>query len=226
MITRNFTDLVQELALEAGEDTSDAQVMGQFEAWLEEGYVTATSNARFLWQNGVTILTIMQGKPEYTLDADVAEITLITEPEGNQKIGYNTAEDLAQLGIDFEASGEPQYWFYSGVDSDTSGKKITFVPNPIRTKNLTIRTLLSPYDIRNTKVIPAPIEIIMLVKQYVRAMYQYNDDRTELYNQSITKFYEQLAAYNARYVQPRRSASRLKVKTLPRNAQAGAASED
>lgn len=218
--------LADELATEAGEQYSNVLVASQFQKWVKEGYFRVIGNARFLWQNESYDVVLSSGVSEYTLSPEVAEVKVIRDKSSNKKIGYNTEEDLAQADVDFEESGTPTYWFYSGQDTSTTALKVTFVPVPNSTLTFQVRALTRPTDLSASSTIPMPEHLVDLVRVYVRAMYMYYDGQLDAYTATMQDFTQGTQIVIARYNSRRRSESRMASRRLPRVPQAPAADQD
>jgi len=214
----------QGMAQEAGEDFGDVQVRAQYIAWCKEAYISTAATSRALWSNASVQLVTTNGVAEYTLDTSVAEIKIMRDRSTEVVLGYNTEESLARLGTDLEEVGMPMYWHYSGIDSTTTGLKVTLVPVPDAIYNFDVRVLSRPPDLGDATVIPLPPEYVELMKHHVRAAYRMNDDQVQLAQSELQVYTQLLLAYNSRYTQPRQIQSRLRIKQLGGTKQAAAAS--
>ena len=218
-----LNDFSNGLSDEAGEDFTDAGVAALFKAWVKEAYIRTASSARFLWQNESFAQATTSSVAEYTLDATVAEIKAIRNISTEMHIGYTTEETLSRLGTDFEATGSPTHWFYSGIDATSTALKITFVPVPDATYNLDIRALIRAVTLGDATIIPLPVEFVEIMRDYVRSMYQLNDDRTQLSQLSMQSYQQALFAMIQRYTSVRSASSGLRMKRNLQGAQQGPA---
>lgn len=227
-MAKTLLTFATEVANEAGEDFGNAQVSTLFKNWAKEAYINTAASSRFLWTNSNYVITTSVGVGEYTLDADVAEIKAIRIKGGSvdSSLGYNTEESLLRLDINIVEVGVPLYWYYSGINENTTAFKIKVVPIPDAVYSLGVFALSRPADLGDSTVIPLPPEFIETMRVYVRAMYQLNDDRIQLAQQSFQQYEQKLLAYVSRYTAPRQVQSRLKIKNLAGNRQAPAASAD
>jgi hypothetical protein len=223
-MTTTLDAFANQMADEAGEDYTDAQVALLFKQWSKEAFVNTAASSRFLWTNAAFDLTTSIGVSEYTLDATVAEVKALRNKTTEALLGYNTEESLIRLNIDFEESAAPKYWFYSGIDTTSTAFKVQLVPVPDAVYNLQIRALTRPTDLGDSTVIPLPVEFVELLRMFVRAMYQHNDDKIQLAQQNLQVYQQTLLAYVTRYTAPRQVQSGLRVKNIAGNNQAPAAS--
>lgn len=105
-----------------------------------------------------------------------------------------TKEQLMEGAVDFEASGEPVFWFVDSFDQSSQDYIIRFDSAPSENTDLLIQCTKELGEIDNSEHIPLPNDAISIVKNGVRAYFY---DHEEQFNSSdrYARRYERGVAY-------------------------------
>lgn len=224
--------LAQEMATEFGEQYGDLDIADQFQRWTQETYEEVVSDARWFFKNGEETVTPVAGTATYTLPATVSEIRMAyvnTTPRPS-RVAYSAVERLLARGENLAEAGTPRAWYYAGIDSSTTAKKIKFWPVPdaafVATGNVVVlETISRPESLSATDTIPLPSEYIRVLRDGIRFRVKFNDNDLEGAQAAHSKFLSGLDRLNMRFHGAEEGGSSLRVKRLKAARQAPGAAE-
>ncbi len=161
-------DLVTELRLHLGGETTETLSDSQLLRWLNRSYLELASNYKFSELEGSFTLTTTSGTAEYEFPAtdddsvayNLLEILSITDDTNNQML-YPWSRwqyDRSVQGNSSSITGVSNYWFKSGVG--TNGRvQITLYPTPAGTYSLKAVNRKVPTELVLT---PSPTSSVLL----------------------------------------------------------------
>lgn len=167
-------DIVDEVRLHLGGETTETVSDNQILRWVNRSYIDLASNYRFNELEASTSVTTVDGTAEYAIPStgstDILTVISVTDDTNNLTLQpWNRRQyDLAVQGDAANVTGTPVFWFISGVgdNSDTPPKTVqrfTFYPTPggaytinvvyrkkpaelVLTPSATSSVLLEPWD--------------------------------------------------------------------------------
>jgi hypothetical protein len=214
-----------ELMIEVGEDTSNTSLVSQFETWTNDAYVKVVSSSRFFYQNKSEPIATVVGQKIYTLASDAEEVRAIVNVSTDLPLSYEPVEDLIRLGLNLEASGTPETWYYEGANSTTNIQVGLYpVPSTIITYNY--HELKRPDTLATGATIPLSVTYIKAMKMYVRALVAFNDGDTDLHDRVMGEFDNEIGKLVARFGTPVSGQSLVKAGRQRAIRQAPAASNN
>ena len=223
--------LAGEVATEFGEQYGDLDVSLQFQKWAQESFDAIVAEARWFFKNATADVVPVAGTAVYTLPATVSEVRAAYISTTYGRVAYSTIERLLARGSNLAEAGTPRAWFYSGLDSATTGLKVQFWPVPnaaLVSSGAVIRmeTLSRPASLSPTDTIPLPSEYIRVMRDGIRFRVKFNDNDLEGARAAHTLFQDGLALLNSRFHGAEEGGSSLRIKRLKASRQAPGATEE
>ena len=212
--------LANEMATEMGEEFADLDVAEQFLTWVKEVVRKVYAAGRWASANNVETITMANGTASYTLNSSTSEVKSVRIPTSGTKIIYSSVERLIAKDKDLEDSGEPDYWWYDGLDAAAS-LKIRFYPVPGASQDsvsVQLWVQKRPPILGDTDVIPLPGEFIDVVRDGVRAKARANENNLDGAMLAKQDFIEGMQLLGARFASPPKIGStmpsKLKLKQI------------
>lgn len=206
--------LANEMATEMGEEYADLDVADQYLTWVKEVVRKVYAAGRWASANNVETITMATGTASYTLDSTTSEVKSVRIPSTGSKVIYSTVERLIAKDKDLEDTGEPDYWWYDGLDASAS-LKIRFYPVPTTAQNgvsVQLWVQKRPPSLTDTAVIPLPGEFIDVVRDGVRAKARANENNLEGAMLAKQDFMEGMQLLGARFATPPKAGSTMPLK--------------
>jgi len=192
MARMTATDLVSEIRLHLGGETSETVSDTQILRWINRSYIELASAYDFHELETSTSITTSSGTAEYAAPTtgadDVLSVLSIIDDTNNQTI-YPWSRwqyDQATQGNSSTITGVPTHWFVSGVgdNSDSPAKTVkqyTFYPTPAGTytlnmiyKKIPTELVLSPSA--TSSILPQAWDDAMLLRAVSRGWRALGDD--------------------------------------------------
>ena len=135
-------DLVTELRLHLGGETTETLSDSQLLRWLNRAYLELASNYNFSELDTSVTLTVNAGdsEPEINTATNILEILSITDTT-NKQLLYPWSRwqyDKSVQGNAANITGVASYWFKSGVDTATGYTQLTLYPTPAASTIMTV----------------------------------------------------------------------------------------
>ena len=125
-------DMVDEVRLHLGGETTETITDNQILRWINRGYVELASAYGFEELETSVSVTTSSGTAEYELSAsDVLTVSTVVDDTNNFTLRpWNRYQyDMATQGDSTNITGQPVFWFFSGVGSNNR-RQMTFYPTP------------------------------------------------------------------------------------------------
>jgi len=133
-------DIVSEVRLHLGGETNETLSDNQILRWVNRSYIDLASAYKFDELEDSTSITTSSGTAEYEAsDADILSIVSVTDDTNDLTLQpWNRRQyDLAVQGSASTVTGQPVFWFISGVGSN-SRRQFTFYPTPAGTYTINV----------------------------------------------------------------------------------------
>jgi hypothetical protein len=209
-------DVASDIATEFGEEFSDLDIKEQFRTWVSEVFEEVYASGRWFFQNDTQDITLSDGVKDYSMNADVAEVRDMRDPNDNVRVEYVPVERLIARGKDLLLEGTPSNWY---IDSIGVNQEIIVslwpVPDAAATAAitaLTAYTLKRPPALGGSDTIPIPREYIRVMKDAIRAKVKFSDGDLDGNQVARQMFQDGLLMLNARFHGKPRQGSTLPVK--------------
>ncbi len=209
-------DVASDIATEFGEEFSDLDIKAQFRLWVSEVFEEVFASGRWFFQNDSQSISLSAGVKDYALDADVAEVRDIRDPNDNVRVEYAPVERLIARGKDLLLAGTPTNWYIDSLGTNQE-IKVSLWPVPdadavAAITALTAYTLMRPPALGGTDTIPIPREYIRVMKDGIRAKVKFSDGDLDGNQVARQMFQDGLLMLNARFHGKPRQGSTLPVK--------------
>ncbi len=209
-------DVAADIATEFGEEFSDLDIKEQFRTWVGEIFEEVYASGRWFFQNDSQDVTLVLSQKDYSLNATVAEVRDVRDPDDNVRVEYAPVERLIARGKDLLIAGLPTNWY---IDSLGVNQEIVIslwpVPNQAAVDDivaLKAYTLLRPPALGGATTIPIPTEYIRVMKDGIRAKVKFSDGDLDGHQVARETFQDGLLLLNARFHGKPRPGSSLPVK--------------
>lgn len=181
-MTTTKGDVLDAVMLDVGYPTSDTDLRDVMSAWFDDVFSQILGPA-WQWPHRAEIRTISVTADSYTdssLDTDVLQVRKMRRQGDRQILQPTTVEDLFDSGVDLTDTGTPTRWYPTEWDQ-TNGKQ-KFKLWPIPSTNITLELYVdlgAPTPLDAADNIPAPEDVIAVLKDGLRARAYYNESNTE-----------------------------------------------
>jgi len=133
-------DIVTEVRLHLGGETTETLTDNQILRWVNRAYIDLASSYDFDELEESTTITTSSGTAEYEASASdiLSVISLVDDTNNVQLYPWTRWQyDRATQGSASSITGTPIYWFISGVGSN-SRRNFTFYPTPAGTYTINV----------------------------------------------------------------------------------------
>lgn len=178
MARRTATDFINEVRDNAGGETSETLSDTRILRWVNEEYKTLCAKYAFQQIKDAETVTTVDGTAAYELtEADILQVEDVLDTTNGvylrpiSEYQYNTYVQ----GVPSDATGQPVYWFISGVGSN--GRfEITFYPTPDGAYSISVGyyefTELVTSPAATSPVIPIQFDDVIVDRASSRALKQ------------------------------------------------------
>ena len=169
MARMTASDMVDEIRLSLGGETTETISDNQILRWINRAYTTLAAAYDFTELETPATITTSSGTAEYPCPSDSADdilrvISMTDATNGATLYPWSRWQyDLATQGSTSNTTGTPVYWFESGVgDNDEvtpqTVKQFTFFPTPAGTYTITVVYKKKPTELVLT---PSPTSAVL-----------------------------------------------------------------
>lgn len=207
---------------ELGEDTSNADLVTQFEAWVQQIFDKMGILTNWRFTRFSDTITTAASTRTYLLDTtpgDEDDIIGIWFPANNKFLPMRPKKELLRKGVDITEQGEPQYWYWEEAwDGTNDALKIGIylVPNAIYTLNVIARG--QPKELATGDKIPVPRSWEHVIKAGVLMRAHLNEGRLEEYQLMRQEFLDGVALIIRRLKFSESEPTRLEIVDVPESA--------
>ena len=170
--------LAIELIRAHNDNSDDSDFILTVEQWIRDALDEMALETNWRAFKTYTTLTTVNGTPEYTLPINVRDIAYIRDPANEKYVVYADHARLAELHVDFEKPGTPDFWMFAQpvVTPPDVQYKIRFQPIPNLVINYDIGYHIVPARLLTSDTIPVQNEAILPLKFLVRAYMHFDDN--------------------------------------------------
>lgn len=204
---------------ELGESTSNANLVSQFEAWVQDIYdkLGILTNWRFT-RVAETITTVASTRTYvWDTDADAGDdVVGIWHPAQNKFLPNRPKKELLRKGVDITQTGQPQYWYWEEEWSTADKAQkigLYLVPDAAYTLNVIVRG--QPQELATGDALPVPRSWEHVVKAGVLMKAHLNESRLEEYKEQKQDFLDGVALILRRLKFTEDEPTRLEVVDVP-----------
>lgn len=180
------------------DDPSDTSVLSLLGDYLDEGIEVIASRFKWNYLNITKEKTLLQNTNTISVE-NILDILKVTRKDIEDVIPKSTLSHLMSLCVDFEDTGFPSAWFEKSYDATTSAFILQFDKLASENYDLLISCKKELGGIGDSDHIPFPINIIPILKNFVRSLWYLNEENIELHDRYESKFERGLAAYILNY---------------------------
>lgn len=176
-MTTTKANVLDAVMLDVGYPTSDADLRAVMDTWFDD--VLSDVLTVWTWPHRTELRTLSVTADSYTdssLDADVREVRKMRIQGSRNVLEPSTPEDLYESGVDLTETGTPKRWYPTQWDTTNGKQKFKLWPLP--SENITLELLVelgAPTPLAESGVIPAPEDVMAVIKDGLRAKAYYND---------------------------------------------------
>lgn len=214
-------DLARKAADEVGEDFASIDTKEQYLEWARDVVQEILTSGRWLQsnQNFTQQYTAPETNP-VALEQDASEVITIQWTDNlsaTGRITYVERETLVRRGKNLFDTGTPEYWYYSGVDSN-GVIQVGFYPQIALVGGQTqldlhFYGLKQPPSLTATDTIPLPEEFLSVAREGILFRSYRNTNDVQLATLALQNFNSRLQLLNARFQGPFTGGSNLPVQT-------------
>lgn len=218
MANPTLSVFAQQIMEEMGEATSDASLLTQYERWVQDALDELSSAGDFAWPflRQKSTFATSASTANYSLDANVAEVTAMRIPATEQSIEYFPVERLIREGIDLEQEGTPRFWFYASFDSSADKQTIQLWPIPSGVLTVEYHYQVQLSGLASGDKIPLPREVLHVLKYRTKALAYENEDAFEAADRELLQARQRLERLVSRYTNQANRHLRLMERDVPR----------
>lgn len=172
-------ELALQLIKEQGESNDNTDYVSVVEQWINDALDEVYAASTWTFLRRVVNLATVGSQAVYDIGSDIRFVLAIRNIADETHIDFVDSPRLMWRGRDLEQTGQPRYWFYkdSQLDADNQQEfRIQFHPVPDSVYNLEVFGYVHPDYIVSASHIPVFKEVILLIKNRVRA-YMLADDK-------------------------------------------------
>jgi hypothetical protein len=190
-------DLAQNLMREQDEATDNTEMVDTVESWISDAVDELASACDWRIFKVIFPLSTVASQPDYELDAQYNDIRSIRFVDTDETIDYIDEPRLYHVSTDIEETGKPRVWFFNSADDDVGQQPqfvITLNPIPDAIYSLQVSAQKHPLiaPIGSTTDIPLRQEMLLAVKNRVRAYILASDKDYEGSTTHLQMFYKQV----------------------------------
>ena len=188
MARMSAQDIVTEVRLHLGGETTETLSDNQILRWVNRAYIDLSSAYEFNELEATTPITTSSGTAEYTSTvADMLNVTSLIDDTNNiQLYPWNRWQyDRSTQGSASTITGTPIYWFISGSSYDSDDnvhyRQFTFYPTPAGTYTINIIYQKKPTELVLTpsatpSALPEPWDEVLVLLAVCRGWRALGDD--------------------------------------------------
>jgi hypothetical protein len=212
--------LAVELIRAHNDNQDDSDMILTVEQWIRDALDELALETNWKAFETYTTLTTGIGTPEYTLPINVRDIAFIRDPVNEKYVVYAEHARLAELHVDFEKQGEPDFWMFAQqvVTPPDVQNKIRFQPVPSSVINYDIGYQIVPARLLSMDTIPIQNEAILPLKFLVRAYMHFDDNNYD----HADRFYQRYVSTVDKLMRRENNKSadipRLQPRDIPRSS--------
>lgn len=169
--------LAIELIRAHNDNQDDSDYVLTVEQWCRDALDELAIETNWKAFETFTTLNTANGVPEYTLPINVRDIAYIRNPANEKYVVYAEHSRLAELHVDFEKLGEPDFWMFAQqvITPPDVQNKIRFQPIPDQIIPYDVGFNIVPARLLTGDTIPIQNEAILPLKFLVRAYMHFDD---------------------------------------------------
>lgn len=176
------------------DDPSDASVLSLLGDYLDESIETIASRFKWEYLNIIKEKQLATGTNTISVE-NVLDILKISRKDTEEIIPKSTKSKLMSMGVDFEETGYPYAWFINSYNATTSSHILQFVRIANENFDLLLDCKKELGGITDSDHIPFPINLLPVIKHYVRSLWYLNEENVGLHDRYESKFERGLAKY-------------------------------
>ena len=187
-------DVISAVMADVGDRTTDTAAKALHRVWFDESLEAILARWPWPYRRGLgTIDVIAAGFESFEVPATVAEIRFLRDEATRQPLEHIDYDRLLEAEVDLTETGLPRKWYWSGYDAEQNLQLGGLWPLP--TDDMTLQydaTLQPPTPLADGDEIPAPNEVLAILKDFMRAKSYENESQTELMQSTYARGYERL----------------------------------
>ena len=206
-------DIVTEVRLHLGGETTETLTDNQILRWVNRSYIDLSSAYDFNELEATTPITTSSGTAEYVCTVtDMLGIISVIDDTNNVLLypWDRWMYDRSTQGSASTITGTPVYWFISGVAGTNNNKQFTFYPTPAGTYTINIiyqkkptELIITPAASVTSSALPEPWDEVLVLLAASRGWRALGDDdksyKAKLAANDASKIAEQ-SSFTASYV--------------------------
>lgn len=189
-------ELALNLMREQDEATDNAEMVATVESWIADALDEFASAYDWRIFKGVVSKTLTASNPFLELDSDIIDVRGIRFVDTNEPIDYFDEQNLYRIAEDLETTGKPFAWFFADAleKAGTSNQKVyqlrfVFIPDANYAIELNVNKFPTLVSLASASEIPLRQEMLLAIKDRVRAYILMNDKDYEGANTYLQLFY-------------------------------------
>lgn len=170
---------VNQLALvlmrECGESSTNADLVAQFEAWVQDIFDEIGIQTEWSWLYIISTLATVNGTRLYEVVGALEQAITMRITIDDTPLVQKKRQELADRGFNLELTGKPTWWYIEGYDSINEVFQLGLYPVPSAIYSIEVLGLLQPQELVSSSKLPFPRSFISVLKNGVRAKFREDD---------------------------------------------------
>lgn len=181
MAALTVNDVAEDIMLEVGESTGDADLVLQFERWVSNAFQRIGITLDWKFNKPTEQITTVASTAEYDLTS-----TLIDDIRGmrinadDDPIFYKEERELFERGVDLEQEGRPMYYWFREYDKTNEVLSVHLWPIPDAVYTIDVLGRASPGTLVSADELPYPREFVQAIEARVKYLYYMNEEKVEV----------------------------------------------